>query len=274
MKLALSTLGCPDWDLDRICDAGVDAGYDGVDVRGYRDEIDVTRHPRFTDRAAETQRRLEESGLAVSCLGSSISICEADSREENLAEARRLVEVGQAFDVDRIRVFGGGDPDAYSTDELALVGGEMMRDILTIDGADRFQWVLETHDAWTATADWQRLVDQFPDENTGVLWDAAHTIRLADEAPAETLDALGDRLAHVHLKDATYDPDHPDATDDGYVYTLPGEGDLPMADVVRELRDRGYDGWVVFEHEKRWHPSIPEPAVAFPAFVDWFEAVE
>lgn len=274
MKLALSTLGCPDWDLDRICSAGAEAGFDGVDLRGYLDEVDVTQHPRFTDRIDETRARLDEAGLVVNALGAGISVCDGDAREANLAEARRLVEVGDALDVDRIRVFGGGEPDAASRDELARVGGETMREILAIDGAEEFQWLLETHDAWTAAPDWRRLLDRFPAENTGVIWDAAHTIRLADESPAETLDALGDRLAHVHLKDATYAPDHHDATHDSYVYAVPGEGDLPMADVVRELRDRGYDDWVVFEHEKRWHPSLADPADAFPAFADWFESIE
>lgn len=274
MQLSLSTLGCPDWDLDRICAVGSEAGYDGVDLRGYRDELDVTRHPLFTDRAAETRDRLADAGLTVSCLSSGIWLCEGDDREAQLAEARRLVEVGEAFDVDRIRVFGGGDPDAHSKAELAATAGETMRRILDVDGADRFQWVLETHDNWTASEDVECLLEEFPDGSVDVLWDAAHTVRLADESPRETLDALGDRIAYVHLKDARFEPEHDDATDDGYVYTLPGDGELPLADVVRALRERGYDGWIVFEHEKRWHPSITDPAAAFPAFVEWFESVE
>ncbi|WP_408960240.1 sugar phosphate isomerase/epimerase family protein [Natrinema sp. 74] len=269
MNLALSTLGCPDWNLERILSVGREAGYDGVDVRGYRDEIDVTRHPLFTDRADETQSRVETAGLTVSALSSSISLCEPGDRSARVAEARRLIEVGDAFDVDRIRVFGGGDLDAHSRAELARAGGETMREILAIDGAADFQWVLETHDAWTASADCQRLLDEMPTDDVGIVWDAAHTLRLADESPRETLDALGDRIEYVHLKDAVHDPDHRDATDDGYVYTVPGDGDLPMADVVAALHERDYDGWLVFEHEKRWHPSIPEPEVAFPAFVGW-----
>lgn len=271
MQLALSTLGCPQWDLDRICEDGRAAGFDGVDFRGLGDELDVTCHPAFTDRVDETRSRLTDAGLTVTCLSSSIRISERDAREENLDEARRLVEVADDFDVERIRVFGGGDGDA-STAELARVGGETMRKILDVDGAERLQWLVETHDAWTSSEDCSVLLDELPDENTGVIWDVAHTIRLADETPAETLDALGDRIEYVHLKDAVRDPEHHDATDDGYVYVLPGEGELPIDDAVGELGARGYDGWLVFEHEKRWHPSIPEPETAFPAFVDWFRS--
>ena len=35
MKLAFTTLGCPNWDLDTICTRGKEYGYDGVDLRGY-----------------------------------------------------------------------------------------------------------------------------------------------------------------------------------------------------------------------------------------------
>jgi len=274
MQLALSTLGCPEWDIDRICEVGSNTDYDGVDFRGYRDEIDVTRHPLFTDQAAETRAKLDNASLEVSGLSSSIWLCDPDNREDHLDEAHRLIEVGDAFDVDRIRLFGGGDTDAHSMDELAHIGGEGMREILALNGAEEFEWVLETHDNWTEAEDVQRLLDECPDDNVSVLWDVAHTIRLGDESPSETLDAIGDWIAYVHLKDAVSSPDHHDATDDGYIYTLPGEGDLPIDDAVRALREHGYDGWVVFEHEKRWHPSISDPEVAFPAFVEWFRSVE
>ncbi len=35
------------------------------------------------------------------------------------------------------------------------------------------------------------------------------------------------------------------------------------------LRKQGYDGWLIFEHEKRWHPELPEPDEIFPQFMDW-----
>ncbi|MFB6150889.1 MAG: sugar phosphate isomerase/epimerase family protein [Haloarculaceae archaeon] len=274
MRPALSTLGCPGWDLERICAGGSDAGFEGVDFRGYRDELDVTRHPLFTERADATRDRLADTGLTVCCLSSSIALADADHREETLSEARRLVSVAEDFGVDRVRVFGGGADSDASTAALARAAGETVRDVLAVDGAEGLQWLVETHDVWTGSRDCLTLLDELPAANTGLVWDVAHTVRLADESPVATLDALGDRIEHVHLKDAAPAPDHPDATADGYVYVLPGVGEIPVADAVRELDARGYDGWAVFEHEKRWHPSLADPAEAFPAFVDWFRSVE
>jgi sugar phosphate isomerase/epimerase len=50
---------------------------------------------------------------------------------------------------------------------------------------------------------------------------------------------------------------------------LPGEGQLPLAESIALLHASGYDGWLQFEHEKRWHPELLEPEVAFPAFTAW-----
>ncbi|MFC7192831.1 sugar phosphate isomerase/epimerase family protein, partial [Halocatena marina] len=273
VKLALSTLGCPEWDIEQICSVGREVGYDGIDFRGYQEQLDVTRHPLFTEQSDTTASKIAHIGLRTSAFSSSIRLCDADAREANVTEAERLVEVATAFDADRIRVFGGGDSDR-STDELARIGGDTMNAILDIDGASDLRWMVETHDEWTSSQDCRRLLDELPEEHTGILWDAAHTIRLADETPTETLDILGDRIEYVHIKDAVLDMSHDDATDDGYVYTLPGTGDLPMNDVIAALHDDGYDGWLAYEHEKRWHPSIPEPEEAFPAFVDWFRSLE
>jgi hypothetical protein len=35
------------------------------------------------------------------------------------------------------------------------------------------------------------------------------------------------------------------------------------------LKSSGYDGWLQFEHEKRWHPNLPEPEEIFPVFAKW-----
>ena len=272
MKLTLSTLGCPDWPLDTVCERARTYGFEGIDFRGLLDEVDVTRTPEFTNRIGETRETLDDSGLATSALGSSINICNADAVEENVAAAERYVDAARQLDAPYVRVFGGGDADARSRSDLAAVGGETMERILSVSGADEVTWLLETHDNWTSSDDCQLLLEQLPD-GVGILWDVGHTSRVGGETPAETLAAIGHQIEYVHVKDAVYDPSHPDAMDDGWRYVLPGEGDLPLAAALAELEDRGYDGWLMYEHEKRWHPELAAPEVAYPSFVDWFETV-
>jgi inosose dehydratase len=86
--------------------------------------------------------------------------------------------------------------------------------------------------------------------------DTGHAI-LAGEPPERFVAALGDRVGHVHLKDAASPPLHerlmgrrlrtrllprPSAV-------FPGDGALDVGCVRRTLEDNGYAGAVSLEHE-------------------------
>jgi sugar phosphate isomerase/epimerase len=268
MKIAFMTLGCPAWNLDTICRNGQAYGFDGVDFRGYLDTIDITTLPEFTSGVTATRRKLDEAGLAVSCVSSSITVCNADLRERNLEEARRTIPVAKALGAGRVRIFGGGDLNKQPRADLAAVGRECIQAILDLDGARDLEWLFETHDLWIKSSDCRLLLDAIP-APFGALWDMGHTYRVGGETPAQTYAAIGPRIGYTHVKDAVYDPVHPQAMDDGWRYVVPGTGQLPLAESIALLRANGYNGWVQFEHEKRWHPELPEPEDIFPAFVRW-----
>ncbi|MGD8466461.1 MAG: sugar phosphate isomerase/epimerase [Anaerolineae bacterium] len=240
MKISFMTLGCPDWDIDTICARGQEYGYDGVDLRGYLDQIDITLLPEFTTQAPETRRKLEDAGL-----------------------------VAKTFSTTNVRIFGGGDLAEYPHRELSKHGCECAARILEIDGARDLRWLFETHDLWVKAQHCRLLLESVPDPAFGALWDLGHTYRVGGEEPADSLQAIGPRVGYVHVKDAVYNPASPLAMEDGWHYVLPGSGELPLKESISLLRENGYDGWLLFEHEKRWHPELPEPENVFPAFVDW-----
>jgi sugar phosphate isomerase/epimerase len=61
--------------------------------------------------------------------------------------------------------------------------------------------------------------------------------------------------------------------EDGWRYVAPGTGQLPLAEGIRLLRKQGYDGWLIFEHERRRHPVLPEPDEIFPQVMDWIRGL-
>jgi len=269
MKICLTTLGCPNWDLDTICAKGKEYGFDGIDFRGLLETLDITTLPAFTSGIAETKRKLADSEMDVSGIASSIKLCEPEKHESNLEEAKRTISLAHTFGCRNIRVFGGGSLDRFSREKLAEIGRECMEDILALDGATDLFWLFETHDHWIRAQDCTLLLNRIPNPAFGALWDMGHTSRVGGESPEESYVALGSRIGHTHLKDAAYDPEHVQAMKDGWRYVLPGTGQLPLAEAILLLKQHGYDGWLMFEHEKRWHPELPEPEIAFPAFVNW-----
>ncbi len=273
MKMAFTTLGCPAWDLDTVIEKGSTFGYAGVDFRGIQEEIDVTKLPEFNSGIAETKQKLADADLAVCGISSSLKVCDASVTEANLEEAKRTIPIAAELSVPNIRVFGMGNPEENTKEALAAVGAGMMEQVLALDGADQFKWVFETHDHWIKSEDCKLLLDKVTVPIFGALWDVGHTTRVEEEDPADTLTALGDRIFYTHVKDAVHDPDQENAMKDGWKYVPPGTGQLPLERALNLLKDRGYDDYVMFEHEKRWHPTLPEPEAIMPAFVEWFRGL-
>jgi sugar phosphate isomerase/epimerase len=269
MKISVTTLGCPEWDLDTICARGREYGFDGVDFRGYLGTLDVTTLPLFSDNGVEVRRRLKDAGLVVSGISSGIRVCDAERRADNLEEAKRTIVVARALGCANVRVFGGGNPGEVGYEAAADVGRDCVEAIVALDGARELHWLFETHDHWIRSKHCALLLARIPDPAFGVLWDMGHTPRFAGETPEETVAAVGSRIGYTHVKDAVYEPGHDQAMEDGWRYVPPGTGQLPLAESVAALRDAGYDGWIVLEHEKRWHPELPEPEYVFPRFVRW-----
>ena len=116
----------------------------------------------FTPGIAETKRKLDDAGLEVCGISSSIQICAPEKRNDNIKEAQRTVAVAQALGCQNIRVFGGGNPQAIGREKAADLGQECMEAILEIDGARDLNWLFETHDYWIASHHCQLLLERIP----------------------------------------------------------------------------------------------------------------
>lgn len=272
MKLSFLTLGCPSWDLDTICRNGREYGFHGVDFRGLGCELDITVLTEFTSGVAATKRRIADAGLEVSGISSSIKVCDTGMRQQNVEEARRTIAAARGLGCANVRVFGGGDVEHRGRDAAAKAGCECVEEILALDGARGLSWNFETHDQWVRAADCRLLLDSIADPAFGALWDMGHTFRVGGEKPQDTWSAIGKRVRYTHIKDAVHEPGGAHSMQDGWRYVAPGEGALPLAESVRVARAGGYDGWMVFEHEKRWHAALGEPEDIFPKFIEWARA--
>jgi sugar phosphate isomerase/epimerase len=278
MKLTVMTLGCPDWDLETILRNVKSYGYAGIDFRGLADTLDITKLPAFTTDLAATARRIQDAGLEVSGISSSLTVCNPEKRADNLEEARRTVPVALGLGAKNVRVFGGGPADTLGHEAAAKIGVECMQQVLDIPGARQLSWNFETHDQWISSRHIKLLLDAIADPAFGALWDMGHPLRVLGEAPAATMAALGPRLRYTHVKDAVHAANHPLALTekDGqktWRYVEPGAGELQLAEGIKLLRQAGYDGWLCFEHEKRWIKDLPEPEVIFPQFIAWARKV-
>lgn len=261
MKLCFSTLGCPDWTLERIIDAAASFGFAGIDFRGIGSTLDITTLPEFTTDAPRTRSRLQERALSIPCLNTSIALATADPEkwQAMLDEAARHGHVAGTFGTPLLRVFGGRVPPGLSRSDARAMAHRHLRQLLKILSPHRVMPVIESHDDWITSGQLAELLEPFTPRQVGVLWDVEHPYR-AGQATDDFLATMLPWIRHVHLKDSLRET-HRNRP------VLPGEGDVPFGDCVRRLRKSGYDGWYCYELEKRWHKDAPEPEQALPRFV-------
>lgn len=103
MKLAFSTLGCPGWSLDRVVDAAVLYGFEGVELRGIAGELDIRKSPDFSaDGVSRSRVMFEDAGIRIISVDCSarLSYVEVDEIHRNMQEAKDYIvlasEVGAA----------------------------------------------------------------------------------------------------------------------------------------------------------------------------------
>ncbi|HSV13310.1 MAG TPA: hypothetical protein VLI90_03580, partial [Tepidisphaeraceae bacterium] len=74
MKLTVSTLSCPAWELPRIVQTAQACGITGIDFRGLGAEIDITRLPLFNEELDQTLAFLRAHGIELPCLNTSVTL--------------------------------------------------------------------------------------------------------------------------------------------------------------------------------------------------------
>ena len=262
MKLSTTTLGCPGWTLRQIVENASHMGYAAVDFRGLLDEIDITKRPEFNAGLSETRQLFADHGLAISgiAIGARYAVTDPAERDAHFDETRRNMDLAARLDTHVLRVYGGRVPEGHTVDSILPYLVENLRTIG--DEAETYgvTLALETHDAWTDSSVFARLMKEVDHPRVRVLWDLHHPYRTTGELPEVTYNNLAPYTVSIHVKDSI-------PTAEGHQLVLLGAGDVPVRDMLDRLVAGGYDGYAILEWEKRWHPELPEPEVAFPQYV-------
>lgn len=254
MKIGFSTLGCPKWSLEHACAQAKAMGYDGLELRLIDGQV-VSTDADETERA-RVREVLAAGGVAVSALGTSVKLAAPDT-EQSVADLRAGLELAAAWSIPTVRVFGGRVAEGEDRAAANRRGASVVS--ATLADAERLgvRIALETHDDFSAAGHAAAMLDGVGHASFGVIWDIQHTWRAGDQ-PKDAWSALGPHAIEIHVKDGR-------ETDAGWQQTDLGAGELPVADCIERASTDGFDGWLVVEWEKHWHPELAEPEVALPA---------
>ncbi len=264
MKLGFTTLGCPEWDLETILSKAKEYDFDGIDFRGYGDEINIFNLPEFSSDLENTVCMVKQSGIEVPCLSSSVRMMPPDGSDvdEQISELQSYACLCEAFGATMVRIFGG--TFGKNTEEQAIIKATENLHQLAEVVADRdITLMLETHDDWIRTDLLRKLMQNIDTHKVKIIWDVHHPYRMKGEKPQISWNNIGEWVGYTHLKDSRTDHD----SKRGYTACLPGDGDIPLKEIIEVLKNGGYNGYLTLEWEKKWHPEIEKADIAFPRYV-------
>lgn len=262
MQTSLFTKVLSNRSLHESCTIAAAIGYDGVELMGRDPHLAV----ETTDQEAHALRdHLDMLGLSVSCIATYTGFyadkTEAE-RENELADLERFCELADILSVDLIRHGPGGPAPYEATDDQYEAGVEWVRKAAALAAKHDKELAVEIHgDTLIESAtDAIEFLEQVGQDNIGVIHDAGNMFICGNEYGPETIETLGPRLSHVHVKD-----ERPAETDAGpnqfaieregreestkayFEATLLGEGAVDYDPLFESLRSIGYDGFVTDE---------------------------
>ena len=221
----------------------------GVEVAGYpKGNFHDIPEPAF-EGAADA---FAEAGIQVHCLGSTImnwSRKVSDPFDYTLSEVARAIPRMQRLGVRYIRImsFKPDDEADRTPPEVFRRVNEVVQRFLDA-GIQPLHENCMNHGGMS----WHHAVELL-EKCPGLLWlfDSANPVFNPDRSkprpwprqdPWEFWTQVRDRVAHIHIKDATWNEARKDAD-----YHWPGEGDGRIPDILKDALARGYDGGISLE---------------------------
>ena len=118
----------------------------------------------------------------------------------------------------------------------------------------------------------------------GILYDQANLTFTGQEDYKTAIAVQMEKVYYMHVKDLKFkegntgfvssDVSHPKEEERNVVTKIVGQGELDWPGILTMVKERGYDGWLSLEYERRWHPDdIPDASVGMKQSAEYLRAI-
>jgi len=231
-KVALSTVSCYPETCTTAFEMAADLGFDGVEVMVWTDPVsqDADALRGLSDRYGVPVLAIHAPCLLLTQRVWSTDpwakLVRAKEAAERVGAATVVVHPPFRWQRDYARGFVDGLAKMQHETDVVFAVENM------------FPWKARNREVAAYLPHWDLLELDVPSATL----DLSHTAVSGSDA-IEVIEALGDRLAHVHLADGS------GSNKDEHL--VPGRGGQPCADVLERLARTGYDRTVVLEVNTR-----------------------
>lgn len=290
MKISGHTMGTPEYTVTEAIKLFHDIGIDGAEIviqDGYCSGISCACSE---EELAEVKRAATEHNIEISCLTPYNSYFDSLDDQVRTAEIDAICNVINACEylgARFIRIYGGNQPagDTTNLPERRAKLVEAMRILGERAAAKNVTLIIENHFNTMAVSaqDSADLISEINHPNVRILYDQANLTFTEKEDYQEAIAIQQQYVAYMHIKDLVFKEgvgfnssavSHPDEEERNVYTKIVGEGIVPWPEIIKLVREHGYDGWLSLEYERRWHPTdIPDASVGMKQSADYLKAI-
>ena len=166
MKIAFSTLGCPNYDWKDVYSMAKDLGFDGIEIREIRSEF--ARSPFSPDKCAATAEKLKQIRLEVPCLSTGCVLSETDKSESNIEEITQYIKVASTLGASYIRILADRTPAPMGEVDDDAVIAEIKK-LIPVARENNIVLLVETNGVYADTKRLKKLLDTVDDNSVAAL---------------------------------------------------------------------------------------------------------
>jgi len=263
VKIAFSTLACPDWTWPDIYSMAKDFRFDGIEIRGLGNEIFSVKAQPFTEKQLPaTVEKLRSLNLEIPCLSSGACLKFKDKFDVAENEVKEYAKLAQKLDASYIRILADLNPGPEDeVDDDYII--EALKKLVPIAEEYNVTLLVETNGVYSDTARLAKVLAKVGSRKVAALWDMHHPYRYGGEAPETTVANLGEYIKYIQVKDSVM-------REDGTVeYRIMGTGDIPVKEMIEALDTINYNGYISLEWVKRWARDLSDAGIVIPQFAEY-----
>jgi fatty-acyl-CoA synthase len=250
IKLAFSTVACPEKPLRDVAAMAEAVGAQGVELRTFgSNSTRFACDPAMSD-TTKVVRMFADAGARICTVASSCRFDEPVTPpivgrligdvEKSVREAKFAIDLASDLGASFVRVFGFERPDGISQASTDAMVIERLVKVCDHARHRNLKVALENGGSYRTATSVAAIIDEVGSPLLGACYNTAVAVE-AGESPEHGANVLGDRLLIAKVKDFR-----------GALPCAVGQGDMHCREAIKALIAAGFGGWVVYEYDRAW----------------------
>ena len=245
IKLAFSTVACPQWSLETVAQRAEEMGFDGIELRTMGPGgSSFASEPTLSD-AGKVSAILGDHGIEPVCLSTSCALHHRDTTAAHRAvwQIREALELASKIECPFVRIFGNEVGPGETQNTVLMRIADRVASLADRAGELGVQILFENAGSLGRAKQWWVLLNLVQHPMLGLCWNVANAAS-AGESPAVSVPILNNRIRMAKVKDMN--------VGDGSGFVPLGEGSVGIDQFVKRLMGIGYRGYISVEWDRAW----------------------